>query len=717
MSFKDKALPLAARGIPVIPVQPGEKRCLLPAWQTKATTDTDQILQWDKDNPDYNVGAVGKPDGIAILDCDVKGLKKRIETETGHKFPPTLVVKSAGKGAAHIYMSQNEWSRKLGNQKAPGLFDLQSVDKYVVGPGSTLSNGREYVVVDDSPLCEFPRWLYDWIVKQTVPEKPQTTTAGDGTATEHQLLDFLDYTKVTYEKIKDGIWDVKCPWEYRHTGEGSYGDSVVTLIDGMFGFGCKHNHCAGRDWHDFREAADPDGMCQFQPPEELDTAEVLEILESFNVDHTEPMAVSTGDLISGAAAGMPNSQLVQPKITNSEPAPANHEPTSKPEDKSFVLVRGKRNDAIITLKGIRASDIQEELLEWLWPLRIPLGKITWLAGKPDCGKSVALTDIIARVSSGKDFPDGRKNEWGSRKVLLGCTEDGLGDTVKPRLIAADANLDNVIVLDNDAIGTQTGDTQKQRMLRLKDDIKLLKATLKANPDIILVALDPITGYFGDVDTNKDKDIRPVMDQLIKACDEMRVTFIAVMHLNKRSDVDAIHKILGASSVAGGARTAWGFSRDLEDDELCHMARIKNNLSKDRTGLDYKIASKEVELKGRMVEHPCIEWLGINEATADDLIAKERESRRQGAQDRKLEAARAFLRMKFAQSFQHKCTALYEEAEAEDISNRTLKRARTELHQSGELPIEVDDRRAAGQGYWWWIPPHEKDLLDGVEEAM
>ena len=362
----------------------------------------------------------------------------------------------------------------------------------------------------------------------------------------------------------------------------------MTFLGNKFGFGCKHSHCVGRNWHAFREAVDPQHAYKFPSPDPMDESEFVEILESFNVDAEKP--AKTPLLPSQKEAECSECKTIFvtsifsvgsecPKCWEAIQADSEVEQDEYPElmpdmeDKSRVLVRGQRDGATIEVRATRASDIEDEMLEWLWPQRIPLGKVTWLAGKPDCGKSVVAVDFVARVSTGADFPDGRKNEWGPRKVLLGCTEDGLGDTVKPRLRAAGANLDNVLILDNDAIGVKKGDSRKHRMLKLSEDIKLLKGILKANPDIILVALDPITGYFGDVDTNKDKEIRPVMDKLIKICDEMRVTFIAVMHVNKRSDVDAIHKILGASSVAGGARTAWGFSRDPEDDELCHMSRI------------------------------------------------------------------------------------------------------------------------------------------------
>jgi hypothetical protein len=97
-SFRDIALPLIRRGIPVVPVEPGGKRCLLPEWPGRASAVESMVEFWHGECPDYNVGCVAQPDGIVILDCDVKGLDKRIVQETGQQFPETLIVRSAGKG-------------------------------------------------------------------------------------------------------------------------------------------------------------------------------------------------------------------------------------------------------------------------------------------------------------------------------------------------------------------------------------------------------------------------------------------------------------------------------------------------------------------------------------------------------------------------------------------------------------------------------------------
>ena len=135
MNFKDLALPLIARGIPVIPVQPGLKKCTLDKWQDRATTQRSMVEFWNYENPNYNVGCVGTPDGIVILDCDIKGLAKRIEQETGQSFDPTLTVVSAGKRCLHIYFKQTDRSRAIGNRKVGGLFGSPEQSQVRCGTG------------------------------------------------------------------------------------------------------------------------------------------------------------------------------------------------------------------------------------------------------------------------------------------------------------------------------------------------------------------------------------------------------------------------------------------------------------------------------------------------------------------------------------------------------------------------------------------------------
>ena len=186
MTFKDIALPLIAKKFRVIPVQPLEKKTYLGgSHYRRGTLDPQQILAWDRENPNYNAGTLGSPDGVTILDEDTPGLVELIEKETGQKFPPTYTVKSANKGLRHLHFWQTDVSRELGNQGtdvSDRSYDLRGDNQYVVSAGSEIicNDGarRKYEVIDDSPVADFPAWLGDWILKNN------DKTRGSGDAGE-----------------------------------------------------------------------------------------------------------------------------------------------------------------------------------------------------------------------------------------------------------------------------------------------------------------------------------------------------------------------------------------------------------------------------------------------------------------------------------------------------------------------------------------------------
>ena len=79
---------------------------------------------------------------------------------------------------------------------------------------------------------------------------------------------------------------------------------------------------------------------------------------------------------------------------------------------------GTEGDEVVrlSLTAINATDIVPEQLKWLWPDRIAYGKICLYTGKPDCGKSLALNDLIARITTGSDWADGKKNRLGAGRM-------------------------------------------------------------------------------------------------------------------------------------------------------------------------------------------------------------------------------------------------------------------------------------------------------------
>jgi hypothetical protein len=249
-TFLEIATPLIQRGIPVIPVQPNEKRCLLPEWQTKATTDIERVKLWQTENPVFNVGCVGTPEGIVILDADNPELIARIERETGHEMPRTFTVRSGGKKLPHLYFRQTDVSRKLRNRSSAGMFDLQSVDKYVVGPGSTLGDGKTYEIIDDSPIGDFPEWLAEWIELHS--DLPKAHHGGKG-APVHPDFDFdrfCNHFDFAFVGDNDGKHFFEaCPFKGEHhttdRGKPDYMACAILYDGATIGFSDFATSCEG----------------------------------------------------------------------------------------------------------------------------------------------------------------------------------------------------------------------------------------------------------------------------------------------------------------------------------------------------------------------------------------------------------------------------------------------------------------------------------------
>lgn len=176
------------------------------------------------------------------------------------------------------------------------------------------------------------------------------------------------------------------------------------------------------------------------------------------------------------------------------------------------------------------SAIEPEQVEWLWNQRIAVGKLNILAGDPGLGKSFVTLDIAAHVSAEIDFPDGAPCRRGS--VLLITAEDGIADTVRPRLDAQCADVTRVHRLT-----IRVGDNERQ--FSLESHLSALREKLRELGDVRLLIIDPLTAYLGDTDPNKDARVRALLTPLAELAEEMRVAILAIMHLNKAAVLDII----------------------------------------------------------------------------------------------------------------------------------------------------------------------------------
>ena len=252
------------------------------------------------------------------------------------------------------------------------------------------------------------------------------------------------------------------------------------------------------------------------------------------------------------------------------------------------------------------SDIAPKLLSWLWPGRIPLGKLTLLIGDPGLGKSLLTADIAACVTGGKSFPDGATCELGSAIFL--SAEDDPADTMRPRLDAARADVSRVYVLEAVRMTLADG-TRTEKTFNLETDVATLEATLRAHPEVRLIVIDPISAYLGGVDSHSNAEVRGLLTPLAALAAQFGVAVLCVTHLRKSAGA-AIYRAISSIAFAAAARAVWAVASDPEDGDRRLVLAVKQNLSANMGGLAFRIETQSGV--------PCLAW----ESGAVSLAANE-----------------------------------------------------------------------------------------------
>lgn len=330
------------------------------------------------------------------------------------------------------------------------------------------------------------------------------------------------------------------------------------------------------------------------------------------------------------------------------------------------------------------DNVKEKPLLWLWKNRIPQNKVTIFGGNPDAGKSLVSLDLTARLSQGRDFPDGEKNDLGPVEVALLFCEDDVADTVKPRLMAAGADCSKVYRVFGSAFDPDG--SKKERHIAFDTDLLKLENFLQQHRGIRFLVVDPISSYLGEASMVKETDVRRVLIPLAELAARLEITVLLIAHLNKRSDVSALHKIMGAVAISGVARAAWMFAEDPENEDSYLMLRGKLNVGKKTEGLRYSIHAKEIPDCG---EAPFVKWEGTTDVSAGQVLGLFGPMGGQSKPDKTTDAAtwlNGFL------SSGHKPAAdVVSAAAREGIKDRTLKRAKSTLG--------VDSFKQADTWYW------------------
>ena len=333
------------------------------------------------------------------------------------------------------------------------------------------------------------------------------------------------------------------------------------------------------------------------------------------------------------------------------------------------------------------SEVKPTPVTWVWPGRIPEGKVTLLVGHPGQGKSLLTLDIAARVSTGRGWPDNSEHFEPGNTILL-SGEDDAEDTITPRLLAAGADLNRISIFDGVNCRDPETHTIKIELPALDRHMEEIHEAVRKF-DARLLIIDPISSFVGHVDDHRNSELRGMLSALAAMGRDTGCVVLTVSHLRKAGGL-AVHQAVGSLAYTAAARAVWCLAREREDPERRLLLPVKMNLAKDVGGLAFTLASDSWVSDGA----PHLVWEPDPVTmTADDILNPD--GRRPGPSPVKRDGAAEWLLLALRNG-PREAGELYAEAEVNGITKGTLRRAKDEL---GILP-----RKIGFKDGWMWAMP-------------
>ena len=274
--------------------------------------------------------------------------------------------------------------------------------------------------------------------------------------------------------------------------------------------------------------------------------------------------------------------------------------------KSIVLKEPSKPE---TVKIIRMSDVELTPVEWLWKPYLPFGKLSVLQGNPGEGKTYFAMHLAAACTNGKLLPNMERME--PFNVIYQTAEDGLGDTVKPRLIEAGADLDRVLIIDDSEV-----------QLTLSDE-RIEKAIVENNARLVII--DPIQAYLGaDVDMNRANEVRPIFMRLGQVAQRTGCAILLIGHLNKAAGMQSLQRGLGSIDIAAAVRSVMFIGKLKHNPTMRILTHEKSSLAPPGASLAFSLG-----------DEGGFRWVGEYDITADEMLSgiePQRETKTQQAKD-------------------------------------------------------------------------------------
>lgn len=312
------------------------------------------------------------------------------------------------------------------------------------------------------------------------------------------------------------------------------------------------------------------------------------------------------------------------------------------------------------LKIIHMSDVVKKEISWLWHPFIPYGKLTIIQGDPGDGKTTLVLNIAARVSKGEGLDENMSIKE-PVKVIYQTAEDGLADTVKPRLESAGADCNNIMVID-----------ESTRSLSMVDE-RIEEAIIKTGARLLI--LDPIQAYLGgNVDMNRANEARNMTKRLGIIAEKYNCAIVLIGHMNKASGNKAAYRGMGSIDFYAVARSVLLVGRIEGQPDNRALIQIKNNLEQLGHPKAFSLA-----------DHRFV-WLGDCDITVDEVLSG------MEPQYTKQERARELLLTLAKENTSLPSKEILELAKEQDISKRTLEIVKEEMGIKAKRSNNI----------WYWI---------------
>jgi len=328
--------------------------------------------------------------------------------------------------------------------------------------------------------------------------------------------------------------------------------------------------------------------------------------------------------------------------------------------KKMKIGGNKMEDNKTELKLIQMSEVEAEEVSWLWYPFIPYGKLTIIQGDPGDGKTTLVLNLAARLSKGLAL-DEQETETEPIAVIYQTAEDGLADTVKPRLEEAGADCSRISVID-----------ESDKSLSMADE-RIEEALIATKAKLLI--LDPIQAYLGGgIDMNRANEARDMTKRLGALAEKYKCAIVLIGHMNKASGNKAAYRGMGSIDFYAVARSVLLVGRIEGEPNLRAMVQIKNNLAAFGHSKAFELSESGFR------------WIGDYEITAEEVLGGI--APKVNKQDRATDLLKDLMKdRKMIPS-----NDIFEMVREENISKRTLESAKQSL---GIKAKKINDT-------WYWI---------------